>query len=294
MIARNEDWIIGYSARAALAWCDSILILDHASTDRTPTLLASLAAEYPGRVHLHREEDPTWKEMQHRQFTLDRGRELGGTHFAIIDADEVLTSSLWVPFSAQERKVPTVRDHISHLQPGQVLEVPMIPVWRAPLQQRVDPCVWSNAYMPIAFADNGKMAWAARGGYDHHNRIPHPYAKRIRWETRGNGGCLHYQFADWERLTIKHIWYRMMETVRWPGRNTPAQLNAKYNQALDETGLKLAPIPLEFYSGYMDLLSRGLFKMGGGDTWHLQECRRMWMEHGPKTFEGLDLMGVVP
>ena len=35
MPARNEDWIIGLSARAALMWCDELIVMDHASTDRT-------------------------------------------------------------------------------------------------------------------------------------------------------------------------------------------------------------------------------------------------------------------
>ena len=29
-----------------------------------------------------------------------------------------------------------------------------------------------------------------------------------------------------------------------------------------------------------------------GETWHLAECRRLWQQHGPAAFAGLELWGV--
>jgi hypothetical protein len=34
MPVRGEDWILGLSARAALMWCDELVILLHSCTDR--------------------------------------------------------------------------------------------------------------------------------------------------------------------------------------------------------------------------------------------------------------------
>ncbi|HXO41397.1 MAG TPA: glycosyltransferase, partial [Thermoanaerobaculia bacterium] len=51
MPVRNEDWVLGLSLRAALLFLDEVVVLDHGSSDGTPELLASIAAEHPGRVH---------------------------------------------------------------------------------------------------------------------------------------------------------------------------------------------------------------------------------------------------
>jgi len=93
MLARNEQWVIGSSAKAALRWVDKLVVLDHASADGTRTKLIELAQCNPGRVHILSRDDSQWLEMDHRQATLVEGRRHGGTHFAIIDADEILTAN---------------------------------------------------------------------------------------------------------------------------------------------------------------------------------------------------------
>ena len=94
MPVRNEEWILRLSAAVALSWCDHIVFLDHASDDETGSILLSLAAARPGQVTILLDPDPTWKEMEHRQALLDAGREVGGTHFALVDADEIITANL--------------------------------------------------------------------------------------------------------------------------------------------------------------------------------------------------------
>ena len=47
MLARNEAHEIGLTARVALRWCDTLLILDHASTDDTPRIINALGHEFP-------------------------------------------------------------------------------------------------------------------------------------------------------------------------------------------------------------------------------------------------------
>lgn len=94
MLARNESWACGLSARAALMWCDRLVALNHASTDGTGRILAEVGAEHPGRVTILNEPDPVWYEMAYRQRLLDAARAEGATHCAIVDADEVLTFNL--------------------------------------------------------------------------------------------------------------------------------------------------------------------------------------------------------
>lgn len=277
-LARNEDWILGVSARMALRWCDELVILDHSSTDRTPAIIEGLAAQNPGRVHRLAAAGSRWEEMVNRQATLDEGRRRGGTHFAIADCDELLTANL----------LPQIRDWIAALAPGRCLELPMVPCWRSLDQYRDDDSVWSRARITLAFCDRPGLAWRPPDGYQHHHRAPWGAAgSRPAPVARGAGGVMHLQFAHWPRLTAKHAWYKVTEQIRWPGRRSVAELDRMYSQALDERGLRLSPVPPEWWipedRAAIDLAS---------EPWQAAEARRLVAEHGRERFAGLDLFGV--
>jgi len=273
MLARNEDWILGYSLRAALTWCDEVVVLDHDSTDDTAKILSQMQDEYRRRVHWLFSSCPTWPEMSHRERTLDAGRKRGGTHFAIIDADEVLTANL----------APEIRPRIERLAAGEALELPLIPVWRDPFVMRVDDCVWTRAYLTLAFQDQDGLHWATTG-YQHHARTPKGVDKTIRAKVAG--GVMHYQWADWDRVLWKHRWYKMMERVRYPEKRVEV-VDEQYSLALNEIGARFEMIPKEWFSGY----PRGPASIRERTPWHKAACLRMWVDHGPDAFEGLDLFG---
>src|SRR2546430_2605760 len=94
MACRNEDWVVGLSARVALSWCDALVVLDHASTDRSVELLDEIENQYPGRLIRLSVMASEWREMEMRQSMLVAARYAGASHVAIIDADEVLTGNL--------------------------------------------------------------------------------------------------------------------------------------------------------------------------------------------------------
>lgn len=288
MLARNEEWVIEFSLKAALQWVDHMVVLEHSSTDRTPEIIEKISAENPRRVSLFRETTTVWDEMVHRHRTLEEGRKLGGTHFAIIDADEVLTGNL----------VFSVREWIEKLEPAQLLEVPLIPCWRSLAKYRNDKSVWSRSSLTLAVRDAPEIGWKPSGdGYQHHNRAPYG----TRWtvlnpfEDKKAGGVMHLQFANWRRLRAKHYWYRMMETIRWPGRRTPQELNKAYNEALDESEIFLSNCPSEWWDFYGELPK--LVQLDG-PTWYEGEIKALWEEHGPEVFHGLelpnDILGIAP
>lgn len=299
MVARNEDWIIGFSLRVALMWCDAMVVSVHRSTDRTAKIVEQVAAEHPGRVCWEVNDDPLWHEMFHRDRTLELAREMGATHCAIIDADEAMTHNV----------LQRAREAVLALAPHMTMTVPMIPAWRGVRQYRVDDCPWSRAVLSLAFADGPGIKWRpANNGNHFHRRFPdqtmtranprreraamavgkrrtiHPIDKPMK-----DGGGIHFQFAHWDRLRAKHVWYRMKEVILHPGLETPEQLNAKYSLALNETGLLIEPMRREWYVGYENLMS--LIDLES-EPWHLADCRRMLKEHGRETFAGLDLLGL--
>ena len=96
---------------------------------------------------------------------------------------------------------------------------------------------------------------------------------------------MHFQWCNPRRIRAKHVWYRMTEQLRWPGRKTPRQLNEMYDEAL-KFPLKVTEVRPEFYAGLIPALIKT-----DGACWHETEIHRMLIENGPIAFKGLDLKG---
>lgn len=273
MLARNEEWIIGASARAAMQWCDSLIVYAHDCTDRT----ADLAYIAGGTVYAVGDRSGVWNEMDLRQEMLGIGREKGGTHFAIVDADEILTDNL----------SSSIREYIGALDPGELLDLPMIPAWRAIDMQRVDSCVWTRSWLTTAFRDRPDLGWAARDGYHFHARPPRNSIRGSHTRPvtgRSVGGVIHAQWADWPRLVAKQTLYKMIERLRWPDRESAARVNAKYDEAMDETGLLIEQIPSRWiHPRLMSFVDTGI------KPWQESEIQRLIDAHGLDVFNGIDL-----
>jgi hypothetical protein len=285
-VCRNEDWIIGLSLRAALKWVDASVVLVHSSKDRTLDIVKEVAALHLGKVEILIEENPVWMEMDVRQRMLDKGREMGGDTFAIIDSDEVPTANV----------LDRMRGWCGELSPGQLLDLPMIPVWNGLEYYRCDrDGVWCKSYITAAFRDAPGLCWKPKDdGYQYHNRPP--YGCGLKWEDRkvplprhSEGGVMHLQFASLKRLYAKHAHYKMEEATRWKGREANAVIDQKYSIMTRKSGLTLRGIPKGWWAGY----DRSLVSLDA-DPWHIEECKRMWKVHGPEAFRNLDLFGVAP
>lgn len=300
-VCRNSDWILPATLRIALKWVDCAVVLVHSSQDRTMDICREVDEESGGRVHFEAVDDDAWREMGHRQRTLEVGRSIGGTHFAIVDDDEWLTANL----------LQITRDQILALEPHQSYELPMIPVWRGIDRCRIDPCTWTNAVISLAFADGPGVTWVPAGDkYEHHRRFPdrvmtpkrsprledrqrrrgRRLAEFVRKPMDMKGGCCHAQWADWRRLKIKQAqWYPMMEQARYPGRKQIDRILAMYGEAQNEDGCITEQMPEEWIGPYRDLLNLVLI---GGRPWQLDDCKRMLAEFGRERFAGIDLEGI--
>lgn len=283
MLARNEDWVMGLSARVALEWCDELVIVDHASTDLTPRIISELNGQYAWRVNRSRWDDAEkWDEMEMRDHALALARKFGGTHAAIIDADEILTGNL----------IYSVRDWVERLKPGECLELPMIAAWRNLNQYRDDASDWSRAWISLAFPVTETLTYKpADDGYQFHQRKPHGISSTLRpLADKREGGVMHLQFANWERLVAKHVHYRMVEQIRWPGRMSAQELNRKYDNALNEQDLQVKACDPAWTARYHAWVQKHLRL--GGTPWYKAEVARMVAFHGKAAFSGLDLKGI--
>ena len=275
MVVRNEDWVVAASLKAALDWCDEVVFVDHSSSDGTVDIYNSLAGSNPRRIHYSRwDELEHWNEMEVRQHSLLVARKHKATHCAIIDADEILTANL----------TDVIRGQIAKLNGGECLEVPMLAM-RSLDSYQDDDSVWSKAWLTLAFRDVPSLSWQPDvDGYEHHHRAPYGTSGFKKFlSKKADGGVMHLQFANERRLLAKHWLYAYVDHLRWTGRETVNQLNAKYSQALLTPG-KLAHIPDTFWRG----IDRNAIDLDGL-PWQESELRRLVAKHGEERFDGIKL-----
>jgi glycosyltransferase involved in cell wall biosynthesis len=285
MPVRNEDWCLGLTLRAALMWCDEVVVLDHASTDQTANIIDEVGTAWGRRLRWLTEPQLEWREMSHRQRLLNYARECRATHIAIIDADEILTGNLII--SKARELVEASRD-------GFTLQLPWLALARATDRYIVEGIWGAGQQVSMAFKDQPEAHWAARNGYDFHHRNPMGLPGRFSAPLKAHeGGLMHLQFLSERRLRAKQALYQLTEVLRWPGRKAPAELATMYGRAVyDSVNVASAPVPAEWWAPYAHLMQY-LDLTEDKEPWQEAEVKRLVAEHGREKFAGLDLFGVV-
>jgi glycosyltransferase involved in cell wall biosynthesis len=277
MPVRNEDWILGLSARAVLRWVDELVILDHCSTDRSREIEMEIAGEFPDRITVLTEDNPEWQEMRHRQALLTEARQRGATHIAIVDADEVLTGNL----------LPDIRSMVGKCGVGITMQL----FWqclRGSINKVHTDGVWGTAEVSMAFRDEERCYWASRSGYDFHHRQPmgRPFFPHNPIRRTG-GGLMHLQFVSDRRLRAKQYAYQLTERLRWPNREPIKVVRERYSLAV-YNGVGLADVPKAWWEPYADLMK---YMDVDAEPWQIELCRKIIAEN-PGIEVGLDNFGV--
>lgn len=278
---RNESNIIENFLRALALYADEIVIVDDASIDGTPDLISAVSQTLSVPVHLMKRtissrEDGN--ESDNSQILLERGRAVGGTHFIMIDADEL--------FTANCAKDNFLRNQILTLTPGERIEMCWINFWRSINEYRFDQSQWTWMYGPIIFCDDGKCSYHTY--LLHNGRVPQTLKGKTKRINAYEYGIMHFQFVNWRNLMIKQAWYRCLERVRQP--NKPAQaINMRYAPSKDERNLKTMPSHFEWFSGYSFFDSSAYNKPV---PWR-EEQIYSWMEqYGKNYFASLDIWDI--
>lgn len=284
MPCRNEDWVLGLSARAALLWCDALAILDHASTDRTAEIIDELRIEFPGRVMSFPEPNGEWHEMEQRQALLEFARQFEPTHLAIIDADEVLTGNL----------LDRMRIAVEAMPRGRMLQLPGYNL-RGGLDRYHANGIWGQRWFSVAYADDPRLGWR---GDCFHKREPSAPSIALRMMQpfgQQQGGVMHLWGASERRLRAKHAAYKMIETLRWPAK-PKTLIERLYSLAFDPAMNRdfaqewhFADVPAEWWQPYGALRASVELE---AVPWQEAMCRELLAEHGSDRFAGLDLLGV--
>lgn len=290
MPVRNEDWILGLSARVALMWCDELVVLLHECDDDSKDILRDIDREDGTSGRMSIEWVPgVWREMQHRQDMLNRARLLGATHIAMIDADEVLTGNL----VAAPGRWAYMHRYISLMPPGFIAHLPLYNL-RGGIDRYHANGTWGHRTASVAFADDPRLGWS---GDRFHLREPQGAPlKPYQPIQHGQGGVMHLWGASERRLVAKHALYKVTERLRWPARPVDA-INAQYNVAIRGTGAAgdwvkawtYEPVPASWWAPYAHLQQ---YLYVDAKPWQEAEVRRLVKEHGAETFRGLDLFGL--
>lgn len=271
---RNEAWVLAYSFRVLLQWVDAVVVLDHSSTDATPQVLDEIEAEHPGRIVRLHEPRPEWCEMAHFQRLLDAGRSLGGSVFAICDADEILCANL----------VALVPEMAASLRKAEVVSLPLLNLWRSLDRYRRDESKHGRQWTPVLFRDDGHVGWG--GPEQFHHRPPFGVSEVRRWPLADDqGGLLHLQRASWRRAQARQSHYKMVERIRWPDKAVHA-IDVRYASALQEQAdARYFDVPPAWWAHGLD---RSLIDLAA-EPWEAAACDALLAEHGQETFRGLEL-----
>jgi glycosyltransferase involved in cell wall biosynthesis len=270
MPARNEGAKIQFALKALAQHTDAIIYLDDCSIDDTLAQVEECRAEC--RVERILTKD-RWvrDEPADRNRLLQAGREIGGTHFIVIDADEALTSNFL--------QGGLLKDRILELAPGDQLALRWIHLWRGVDAFRTDGDKGTSRFKYCIFCDDRRGVYSS--DFIHTSRVPRVKGKKHRLE--GPFGLLHFQFVDWDNLVLKQNWYRWLERVYQPDRPI-GEILKRYLQSEDETGLVTEPCPPEWFETY-PFLDPAVFHQP--DNWRIQQMKEWEAEKGTGYFAGL-------
>lgn len=275
--ARNESVRIAFCLRALAVYTDAIIYLDDCSQDDTVKVVESLAQECRieriiRKTAWHRDEPGDRNAM------LKAGREIGGTHFIVLDADEA--------FTANCADHGFLRRLILTLRPGDYLGLNWIQLWRGIEYYRFDQSVWTWNLKAFAFCDDGHCSYQSE--FIHTSRVPGNLRGRVYTIPGYAHGVLHFQFTHWRNLLVKQAWYRCMERLRDP-QKPGAAINQRYAPSKEERNLGLKRVPPNWLAGYSFFDPAML---DATETWREAQVLGWFEQHGRKHFQDLDIWDI--
>ena len=275
--ARNEAPIIAQCLQALSLYTDSIVYLDDASTDNSLEIVCALTEECNIEKIITKD---VWfrDEPGDRNKLLQAGREIGGTHFLMLDADEMPSSNCL--------KGDFLRKKILALKPGERLRMNLIALWRSIDQYRHDNSVWTSNYFDFAFCDDGKSSYSSE--FIHTWRTPHGLSGIVYKLTSFKHCILHFQFVNWRNLLVKQAWYRCLERIRLPNKKV-SEINKRYAQSKNEKSLTLKNSPSYWFDRYAFFDSTVYDRPEG---WREKQITGWFNEYGKDYFAGLDIWDI--
>jgi glycosyltransferase involved in cell wall biosynthesis len=276
MAFRNEENFLAQHLKALSLFTDAIVVLDDASTDNSLKIAYDLQKEC--NIEKIIEKDIWFRdEPGDRNKLLQAGREIGGTHFICIDADEMISSNLLIDNQ--------LRNTILKLQPLEALALTWVQLWRSVDYYRHDDSIWTNQQRIFIFCDDGLCSYQSE--FIHTHRTPLSLKKVFRFPT-DDFGLIHFQFVNWDNLLLKQAWYRCLEHVRNPDKSI-SEINYSYGRSKDEIGLSRSPSKPGWLQ-YYPFFDASVYEKP--DNWRKQQVNEWFDQYGKDYFKELDIWDV--
>jgi len=276
LAVRNVDTLLSFGIRHLAEFCDSIVVLDDHSNDQTLLELKLLSRYYPIEAVIYFASE--WHkrdELRDRQILLAIGRMLRGTHFVVIDYDEIFAADC----------ISQLRKHILQLPPGHSLYIPWIFPWNGTQYHAVPGRHTGhnllNRSLVTIFADHDNLQypnWVSTKKMSIHvDRIPHfPNGSKPTNRRLLNCKILDLRFLSLDNLERKLLWYDGLGRIS----NESRQVRGKVFRVNEMRQLCLQRIPPEWIAGYR-YFDPSLFY--NSDRWR---CRQLeeWKRKYPHLF----------
>jgi hypothetical protein len=297
----NEAELIKQCLKALAVYTDAIVVLDDVSADDSVEVIESVVQECKIEKIIQKE---IWvrDEKGDKNLLLKAGREIGGTHFIMLDADEM--------FVAQCAKKDWLRNQVLALKPGQALCFPMMNVWDNLDSYRDDEAMnprmkkWSS--FCAAFCDDGQCNYDSNqvygpAGIIHVSRVP---MNRMSQEPKNivvpdlKHGIVHFKYVNLEDIRIKKVWYMCLEYVNANRASNSEneriinadKINKFYNKiyqnvAPENIEIKLTAVPEEWYA--YPFFDRSAYEHL--HKYRKKEIKKWFKKFGASYFEPLDI-----
>lgn len=271
---KNEQDQIKQCLYALSHFVDEIVVLDDASTDRTVEVIEEIKDEVKVGKIIKKTE---WfrDEPGDKNKLLQAGRELGGTHFILLDADEALTSNLL--------DSDFLRKAIFNLKKGDRMYLTWIQFWRSPKMYRFDDSIWTNQIGDFIFCDDGVASYSSE--FIHTSRSPNNLKGKVYKLSGYNFGVMHFQFVNWDNLLLKQEWYRCLEKIRIPEKKV-SEINQRYQHACSENNLNRKQAPSDWFNRYKHFDHEVYTKP---NMWRVEMMKDWYSKYGKDYFKGLDV-----
>lgn len=203
MRVRNEAATIKFAIEAIASHVDQVVVFDDHSNDDTVARIEECRSDgLP--IDLIRADAWLFNESLIHQILVDRGRELGGTHFIQVDADEVLSDEI----------TPGVlRAIMAAMSPGDILALPWLNL-TADMgayysEDRIVGLLPSRGlkkFKDVGFADDG-FSQFPEWQYAHVNVAPFTYTRRFL-SLSDSISLYHLEQINLINFVAKKDWYR--------------------------------------------------------------------------------------
>ncbi len=254
---KNEEWILPTYLHSIKKYADEIIVVNDNSTDKTKEILESFGAKVYDNTHIVKSG---WAEYEIRKDLLRLGRESGGTHFIVLDADEVISESF-------------NKEDIYKLQKGQKMSFRWSILWGNTWLERIDG-VFNNLYKDFIFCDDGVSSYS----YEFLGVSRCPKLSNNIKTLVSDSIVLHFQNYQLARNQIKQVWYKCSELIN--GLNV-RKINNKYFFISDKVKTK----PLQIENDI--LLPQETFDIE--KDWHYKQILKWFNIYGITFFEGLQI-----